>query len=71
MKIDIETTMKLKPLIPADKIVVSESGISSSGEITRMIDAGVSAFLIGTALVKETDISLKLKELMGRPDDED
>ena len=71
LKIDIETTMTLKRLIPADKIVVSESGISSSGEITRMIDAGVSAFLIGTALVKEKDISLKLKELMGRPDDDD
>jgi indole-3-glycerol phosphate synthase len=71
LKIDIETTMRLMPLIPEGKIVVSESGINSSGEITRMRGAGVAAFLIGTSLVKETDISTKLKELMGRPDDDD
>ena len=71
LKIDIETTMRLMPLIPEEKIVVSESGISSSGEIPRMRGVGVAAFLIGTSLVKEKDISTKLKELMGRPDDND
>ncbi len=70
LKIDIETTMRLRPLIPEGKIIVSESGISSPGEITRMIGVGVSAFLIGTSLIKESDISTKLKELMGRPDDD-
>ncbi len=71
LKIDIETTMRLVPLIPEGKIIVSESGINSSGEITRMRRAGVAAFLIGTSLMKATDISTKLKELMGRPDDPD
>ncbi len=71
LKIDIETTMRLKPLIPEGKIVVSESGISTPGEITRMTAAGVSAFLIGTSLLKEANIPTKLKELMGRPDDDD
>jgi len=44
---------------------VSESGINSKDDIELLASAGVRAFLIGEALVKEADPAAKLRELMG------
>jgi indole-3-glycerol phosphate synthase len=51
MKIDISTTEKLAPLV-SDRIVVSESGISSPEDAVRMIDAGADAILVGTSIMQ-------------------
>jgi indole-3-glycerol phosphate synthase len=50
MKVDISTTEKLAPLI-SDRIIVSESGISSPEDAVRMMDAGVDAILVGTSIM--------------------
>ena len=50
MKVDISTTEKLAPLI-SGRIIVSESGISSTDDAVRMIDAGVDAILVGTSIM--------------------
>ncbi len=65
-KVDINATIRLLPLVPKDKILVSESGLSAREEILTLKKAGVSAFLIGTALVKEKDAGKKLRELLGK-----
>lgn len=62
---DINTTVELAPKVPKDKIVISESGINTPGDITALKKAGASAFLIGEALMRETDIGKKLRELRG------
>ncbi len=62
---DIETTRRLAPLIPKDRILVSESGINTIADILSLREAGVDAFLIGEALMREEDIGKKLKELRG------
>ncbi|MBI5641992.1 MAG: indole-3-glycerol phosphate synthase TrpC [Deltaproteobacteria bacterium] len=62
---DIETTFKLAPLVPEGCLIVSESGINSYEDILNLKDAGVSAFLIGEALVKEHEIARKLRALRG------
>ncbi|MDD5311428.1 MAG: indole-3-glycerol phosphate synthase TrpC [Dehalococcoidia bacterium] len=62
-KTDINVTTRLRPLIPADKIVVSESGIGTREDIRAMQKLGVSAVLIGEALMSAPDIKRKLKEL--------
>ncbi|MBI1912496.1 MAG: indole-3-glycerol phosphate synthase TrpC [Deltaproteobacteria bacterium] len=64
-KTDINTTIKLAPLVPEGTIIVSESGINTFEDILALRDAGVSAFLVGEALVKEDNIAKKLKELQG------
>ncbi len=51
MKVDISTTGKLAPLI-SDRIIVSESGISSPEEALRMIDSGADAILVGTYIMQ-------------------
>ncbi|MBU4220682.1 MAG: indole-3-glycerol-phosphate synthase [Euryarchaeota archaeon] len=50
MKVDISTTEELAPLI-SDRIIVSESGISSPENAVRMLDAGADAILVGTSIM--------------------
>ncbi|NPU86236.1 MAG: indole-3-glycerol phosphate synthase TrpC [Syntrophaceae bacterium] len=63
---DLTTTLELAPRVPAGMTVVSESGIQTRDDIERLLAAGVHAFLIGEALMKAPDPTMKLKELMGR-----
>lgn len=63
--IDIETSRKLKAQIPADKIVVAESGIMKRADIESLIQAGINVFLIGEALIAAPDIGEKLRALKG------
>jgi indole-3-glycerol phosphate synthase len=63
---DIETSLTLAPLVPSDRIVVSESGIRSRAEIEILMKAGVRTFLIGEALVAAPDRGAKLWEFLGQ-----
>jgi indole-3-glycerol phosphate synthase len=51
MKVDLTTTEKMAPLI-SDRIIISESGISSPDDALRMMDAGVDAILVGTSIMQ-------------------
>ncbi|GMR05149.1 MAG: indole-3-glycerol phosphate synthase TrpC [Thermodesulfobacteriota bacterium] len=62
---DIDTTLRLAPLVPEDKIIISESGIKTRGDIVSLKAAGVSAFLVGESLMREEDEGGKLRELLG------
>ena len=62
--VDIETTRRLRPLIPPDKIVISESGIRDSNDVKKLKEWGVNAALIGEALLTTSKISSKMKELL-------
>ncbi len=50
--IDLQTSIDLAAHLPADRLVVSESGIETATDIKRLQKAGINAFLIGTSLVK-------------------
>ena len=62
---DLGTTERLIMSIPAERLVVSESGINSRADIVRMEQAGAGAFLIGESLMREEDIGAKLRALLG------
>lgn len=62
---DLGTTERLLRSIPAERLVVSESGINSRADIERMERAGAGAFLVGEALMREGDVGAKLRELRG------
>lgn len=64
-KTDLYNTINLLPLIPKDKIVVTESGISQRVDIDLMQSQGVNTFLIGESLMREKDPGEKLAELLG------
>jgi indole-3-glycerol phosphate synthase len=62
-KTDIETTHRLRALVPQDKIVVSESGIHNRKDINTLKGWGINAGLIGETLVTSKDIASAIKEL--------
>lgn len=64
-EVDMDTTVRLAPLIPGERTIVSESGINSHADIMYLKKAGASAFLIGEAILRERDMRAKLRELRG------
>jgi indole-3-glycerol phosphate synthase len=63
LKIDMEAMFELIREMPEGKTVVSESGIETREDVTRIDAAGVDAVLVGTAIMKARDIEGKIKEL--------
>jgi indole-3-glycerol phosphate synthase len=63
-EVDLATTERLRPLIPSNKIVISESGIKNRHDMQRLKEMGVNAALVGDALMSSTDIAAKMRELM-------
>lgn len=62
---DIETTFRLKKLIPDEVAVVSESGLKSRDDIIRLHEEGIAAALIGETLMRAGDKSNLLEQLRG------
>jgi len=62
--VDIETTHRLLPLIPGEKVVVSESGIRNRSDMEKLGEWGVNAILAGEALVTASDVLAKVRELV-------
>lgn len=62
LQIDINTTFRLKKLIPEGKVIVSESGISEKSHIREFIKQGIDAILIGTSIVLSDNPAEKIKE---------
>jgi indole-3-glycerol phosphate synthase len=64
LEVDLETSLRLAPLIPGHILRVSESGIRTADDIKRLSDAGYSAFLIGESLMKQADPGGALARLL-------
>lgn len=62
--VDLVTTERLRPLAPADSVVVAESGIFTRDDMRRLETIDVHAVLVGEALVKEPDPAAKVRELL-------
>jgi len=65
LRVDLETTARLRPLIPEGVIVVSESGFERREQVERVERVGVDAILIGTTLMASGDPEAMLRELRG------
>ncbi len=62
--IDLGTSLGIVRELPADTVVVSESGIETAADIARLRAGGINAFLIGTSLVRAADRGRLLRELI-------
>jgi indole-3-glycerol phosphate synthase len=62
--ISLETTFKLRPLIPDGIPVVAESGIFKREDLEALVAAKVQAALIGESLMKQQDVAAALKEML-------
>lgn len=64
-EVSLNTTLGLLDRMPADRLVVTESGILSVDDVTRMRSAGVNAFLVGEAFMRDPVPGAALSRLFG------
>jgi indole-3-glycerol phosphate synthase len=62
--VDLTTTERLRPLIPPDRVVVSESGIRERNDMEKLRHIGIDAVLVGESLMSAPNIAAKMKELL-------
>ena len=65
-KVDLEHTLRLRPQIPDNCVMVSESGVRTHADVQRLAAAGVDAILVGESLMREPDIGAAVDKLLGR-----
>ncbi|RKZ33674.1 MAG: indole-3-glycerol phosphate synthase TrpC [Gammaproteobacteria bacterium] len=61
----LETTLNLLEHIPEDRLVVTESGVHTRDDVTRLRARGVHAFLVGEAFMRAPDPGQRLRSLFG------
>jgi indole-3-glycerol phosphate synthase len=64
-EVSLQTTLDLRKSVPADRILVTESGILGSADVQRMREADVHAFLVGEAFMRAPEPGEALAELFG------
>ena len=64
-EVSLDTTLGLLGKVPADRLLVTESGITTPQDVQRMRDARVNAFLVGEAFMRADDPGAALAELFG------
>lgn len=65
LEVDPDRAIGLLEAVPADRIAVAESGISSREQVERVVGAGARAILVGEALMRSDDLEAKIRELRG------
>lgn len=64
MTVDIGTSERLAARIPAERMLISESGLSGHADLQRLAAAGISTFLVGEALMREDDVEAATRRLL-------
>jgi indole-3-glycerol phosphate synthase len=65
LQTDLAITEELAANLPPDRFLVTESGISTPADITRLAAAGARAFLVGESLLRQTDVTAATRTLLG------
>jgi indole-3-glycerol phosphate synthase len=63
--VDLNNSIRLREMVPADKIFVAESGIKTEADMIKLRDAGVNAVLIGETMMRADDKRGMIKRLKG------
>jgi indole-3-glycerol phosphate synthase len=62
-QVSLQTTLELKNAVPADRLVVTESGIHTQEDVKLMLDNGIYTFLVGEAFMRAEHPGQKMREL--------
>ncbi len=66
-EVSIQTTLDLQKNVPADRLLVTESGIMTRDDVKTMRDAGINAFLVGEAFMRAEEPGEALAQLFANP----
>ncbi|MEM7635484.1 MAG: indole-3-glycerol phosphate synthase TrpC [Pseudomonadota bacterium] len=64
----LDTTVRLAPMVPEDRLIVGESGLFVPADLARMEQSKVQAFLIGESLMRQSDVAKATRTLLTKPD---
>jgi indole-3-glycerol phosphate synthase len=65
LEVDLATSERLVKRMPEGRIVVCESGVNTHQDIRRMQNAGIYCFLVGESLMRQNDVTLATRKLLG------
>ncbi|MCL3883451.1 indole-3-glycerol phosphate synthase TrpC [Marivita sp. GX14005] len=63
----LKTTRTLAPLVPEDRLMVCESGLSTPGDLAEMAGCGARSFLVGESLMRQKDVAGATRALLADP----
>jgi indole-3-glycerol phosphate synthase len=63
----LDTTRTLSKLVPADRMIVCESGLNTPEELADMARYGARSFLIGESLMRQKDVAAATRQLLANP----
>lgn len=66
-EVTLDTTRRLAPRLPPDRLLVCESGLFTAADLAAMADVGARSFLVGESLMRQPDVAAATRALLARP----
>jgi indole-3-glycerol phosphate synthase len=65
LQTDLSVTEQLAPLVPPDRFLIAESGIRNTADLRRLAAVGPNCYLVGESLMRQSDVTAAVRELLG------